>query len=715
MRQLEQPAPDRDAAPDLAAARPADRRVADRAGRRGRSRSCAAATSTCSSSSPPRWCSSASSCCAWRASCASRSARSPASARCSAAGAALVAATGREEIYRAALMAVRGAVRRRRRCAPVSGRGGQAERRRGRGRPRARRRHVAGRPRDGRRAAGRPAASGVLLVDTMRDDLRLGPEHDHAHVLGLSLRGDAPRPARRQRRVGDVARAAQRPAGRAAGAGHAGLARARERGADRGGPPPRERGALRLARPARQRPHHGARRRRHRRLPEPLDRAGPRLRARRAWSARASTACWRPARTSRLLRLLADGAAYAGERRPRCSSARCATRDGTLRQFEVLHTNLLDDEHVARHRAQQPRRQRAQGLRGAARPPGLPRPGHQPRQPRAVRRARAPRRRRATGASSDGIAVIFLDLDDFKTINDSLGHAAGDEVLRRGGQAPGRRASASSDTAARFGGDEFAVLLEDVESAQEAADTAERILEALRAAAAAGPARSSSSARSIGISDRRGRRRRRRRRADPQRRRRDVHRQARRQGRLPPLRAGDARGRARAPGAARRPPARHGQRPARAALPAGRPARRRRASAGVEALLRWHHPERGLVGPDEFIPLAEETGLIVPIGRWVLREGCRQAHGDRRSCVPRDPPLTMSVNLSVKQLQHRDIVGDVRDALERLGPGPRAAHARDHRDGADDRHRPRGAAPAGAAARSACASRWTTSAPATRR
>ena len=89
------------------------------------------------------------------------------------------------------------------------------------------------------------------------------------------------RPARRQRRVGDLARAAQRPAGRAARAGHADLAGPRERGADRGGPPPRERGALRLARPARQRPHHGARRRRHRRLPEPVDRARPRLRARR--------------------------------------------------------------------------------------------------------------------------------------------------------------------------------------------------------------------------------------------------------------------------------------------------------------------------------------------------------------------------------------------------------------------------------------------------
>src|ERR1035441_3488841 len=70
--------------------------------------------------------------------------------------------------------------------------------------------------------------------------------------------------------------------------------------------------------------------------------------------------------------------------------------------------------------------------------------------------------------------------------------------------------------------------------------------------------------------------------------------------------------------------------------------------SGVEALIRWRHPERGLVGPDDFIPFAEETGLIIPIGRWVLREGCRQAKAiqDR---VPADPPLTMNINISVNQ------------------------------------------------------------------
>ncbi len=93
-------------------------------------------------------------------------------------------------------------------------------------------------------------------------------------------------------------------------------------------------------------------------------------------------------------------------------------------------------------------------------------------------------------------------------------------------------------------------------------------------------------------------------------------------------------------------------------------------ATGVEALLRWRHPERGLVPPDEFIPFAEEMGLIVPIGRWVLREGCRQAKALQAAAHPGGAPLTMAVNLSVKQLQNSDIVADVRDALESSGLEP---------------------------------------------
>jgi EAL domain-containing protein (putative c-di-GMP-specific phosphodiesterase class I) len=90
---------------------------------------------------------------------------------------------------------------------------------------------------------------------------------------------------------------------------------------------------------------------------------------------------------------------------------------------------------------------------------------------------------------------------------------------------------------------------------------------------------------------------------------------------------------------------------------------------GVEALVRWRHPEQGLITPANFIPFAEETGLIIPIGRWVLREGCRQAKVIQDQ-VPNDPPLTMNINISVNQLHNSDIVEDVRDALEESGLDP---------------------------------------------
>ena len=89
--------------------------------------------------------------------------------------------------------------------------------------------------------------------------------------------------------------------------------------------------------------------------------------------------------------------------------------------------------------------------------------------------------------------------------------------------------------------------------------------------------------------------------------------------------------------------------------------------SGFEALLRWHHPERGMVSPVEFIPIAEETGLIVPIGRWVLHEATRHA---RRLEAAAGGPLRMNVNLSAKQLQHGGIVDDVRAALATTGLDP---------------------------------------------
>ena len=90
----------------------------------------------------------------------------------------------------------------------------------------------------------------------------------------------------------------------------------------------------------------------------------------------------------------------------------------------------------------------------------------------------------------------------------------------------------------------------------------------------------------------------------------------------------------------------------------------------MEALVRWHHPTRGLVQPGQFIPLAEEMGVIVELGRWVTAEACQQA-AQLHASGEAGPDFTISVNLSVRQLQHPDVVADVRAALESSGIDPR--------------------------------------------
>jgi diguanylate cyclase (GGDEF)-like protein/PAS domain S-box-containing protein len=364
-----------------------------------------------------------------------------------------------------------------------------------------------------------------------------------------------------------------------------------------------------------------------------------------------------PAERGRLLHILADGAAAPGGQTP---TIECALRhlDGTLRQFEVLSTNLLDDPAVCgivlNSRDVSERKAFEQQLTHQA--------FHDPVTGLANRALFAERVRHALTRGrreGRGMAVVFLDLDDFKTINDSLGHAAGDEVLV---EVAKRLATSvrASDTAARFGGDEFALLLEDIDGVQEAADTAERVLEMLAVPLQVGHKELSLRG-SLGISIAEG----------------DTVGTAEEM-----IRDADA-----AMYIAKRDgkggyrlfePAMHEGVLARLelrtdlqrALTSGQlelyyqPVVRLDDGrvSGVEALLRWRHPERGVISPDQFIPLAEETGLIVPIGRWVLREGCRQA---RRilAAFPVEPAPTMSINLSLKQLQHSDIVADVRDAL----------------------------------------------------
>lgn len=259
-------------------------------------------------------------------------------------------------------------------------------------------------------------------------------------------------------------------------------------------------------------------------------------------------------------------------------------------------------------------------------------------------------------------AVLFLDLDRFKVINDSLGHMVGDQLL----VSIARRLEAClshEDTVARLGGDEFTILLENIRHDEDATKVAERVQQALSAPFNLSGHEVFTSA-SIGITlsstsfDR------------PE----DL------------LRGADiAMYRAKAQGKAchevfdtdmhtrvvalmqlendlRRAVERQEfelyYQPI-VSLSSGR-------IAGFEALVRWAHPEQGMISPVKFIPIAEETGIIIPLGQWVLREACRQLKEWQDERVY-EPPLTVSVNLSSRQFSQQSLIGQIQQVLTDTG------------------------------------------------
>lgn len=262
-------------------------------------------------------------------------------------------------------------------------------------------------------------------------------------------------------------------------------------------------------------------------------------------------------------------------------------------------------------------------------------------------------------------AVLFLDLDRFKIVNDSLGHLVGDELLIQIAAALSS-ALRPSDTIARVGGDEFAVLLEGGRDVSDAVRVADRIHDRLAAPINLGGHEVFATA-SIGIA---------------------VHTPEYERPEDLLRDADTAMYRAKSSGRACHVVFnRVMHRFVMARLQLETDLRRavdrgqlrihyqpfvdlaRDEVVGFEALLRWHHPRRGVLPPDEFLSVAEETGLVVPIGRFVLAEGCRQIRELQRK-HPELGPLKLSVNLSNKQFFQADLFDQIEGALKDSGLEP---------------------------------------------
>jgi len=265
--------------------------------------------------------------------------------------------------------------------------------------------------------------------------------------------------------------------------------------------------------------------------------------------------------------------------------------------------------------------------------------------------------------SRAALAVLSIDLDDFKAVNDAHGHVAGDRLLTEIGERL-RGAVRPEDTAARMGGDEFSLLLEGVDGT-EASAVADRVLLALRQPLLIEGTDTAVSA-SVGIAIAHGKLD-----ATALLQRADVamyEAKSAGKGRVEMYRAGmQARVVQRSEMAADlRLAAERGE-----LFVEYQPIIDLSADSvqGVEALVRWRHPVRGVVSPSEFIAIAEETGAIVDIGRWVLAEACRQVGEWDRTLELRHAPR-ISVNVSPRQLREPDFVASVTQVLESTGVDP---------------------------------------------